>query len=253
MADMNPDESTVTPSTTPAARPRVPRGPLLFCAALMLVGFGYVGVAAWRYLHPPEPPPGRDIAAAARALVRQAKPEPLSASLEKVLAEAQETHFPSYDHPLVGKPAPDFTRPDVDGKPWSLKQALAKGPVVIVFYYGYYCDHCVSQLFGVQEDYHYFRELGAEVVALSPDKAEETKEKYKQYGAFPFPVLTDRTSGVAEAYGVFTPAKDGQAEQLLHGTFVVGQDGLVKWAAFGPTPFGRNDTLLYELAKLKKK
>src|SRR5207249_2560128 len=146
------------------SKPSVPRGPLFFCMVLMLVGFAYIGIAVWRLLFPTAP---HDIASEARALLRQQNQEPLSDSLAQVLADAEKTHFPSYDHPLVGKPAPDFTRPDVDGRPWSLKQALAKGPVVIVFYYGYYCDHCVSQLFGVQEDYHYFRELGAEVVALS--------------------------------------------------------------------------------------
>src|SRR5436309_9434848 len=165
----------------PAAKPRTPRGALFFCGVLMLVGVAFIAISAWRLLRPPEPkPPAHDLAAEARAILREQHQEPLSEPLNKILADAADNHFPSYEHPLVGKPAPDFTRPDVDGKPWSLKQALAKGPVVIVFYYGYYCDHCVSQLFGVQEDYHYFRELGTEVVALSADKTEETREKYKQ-------------------------------------------------------------------------
>ena len=75
-------------------------------------------------------------------------------------------HILYYQHPLVGKPAPDFAGTDVDGKPWELKEALKKGPVVVVFYLGYYCNHCVSQLFDANEDYKYFRELGAEVVAV---------------------------------------------------------------------------------------
>jgi len=235
------------------AAPRVPRGPLFFCLVLMLIGFAFLGMALRHYLYPPEPtPPAHDLPAEARALLLRQNQQPLSDSLAKILVEAENTHFPSYEHPLVGKPAPDFTRPDVDGKPWSLKQALAKGPVVVVFYYGYYCDHCVSQLFGLKDDYRYFRELGAEVVALSADSSETTRKNYKENkdGSFPFPVLWDRGNSVAEAYGVFKPAHDGVAEELLHGTFVVGQDGIVKWAAFAPTPFGRNDTLLYELAQL---
>ncbi|MFL5341444.1 MAG: peroxiredoxin family protein [Gemmataceae bacterium] len=235
----------------PAAKPRTPRGALFFCGVLMLVGIAFIAISAWRLLRPPEPKaPAHDLAAEAKALLREQHQEPLSAPLAQILAEAENNHFPSYDHPLLGKAAPDFTRPDVDGKPWSLKQALAKGPVVVVFYYGYYCDHCVAQLFGLKEDYDKFRELGAEVVALSADTTEQTREKYKQYGAFPFPVLWDRGNRVAEAYGVFKPAEDGKAEELLHGTFVVAQDGTVTWAAFATTPFGRNDTLLYEIARL---
>ena len=240
-----------TPTPIPAMKPRTPRGALFFCGVLMLVGVAFIAIAAWRFWHPPGPKlPEHDLAAEARAVLRQQHQEPLSEPLAKVLADAAENHFPSYDHPLLGKAAPDFTRPDVDGNNWSLKQGLAKGPVVIVFYYGYYCNHCVSQLFGVKDDYALFRELGAEVVALSADNAEATREKYKLYGAFSFPVLWDRGNRVAEAYGVFTPAHDNVGDELLHGTFIVGQDGLVKWAAFGPTPFGRNETLLYEIAKL---
>jgi peroxiredoxin Q/BCP len=233
-------------AAAPTVKPRVPRGPLFFCLTLMLVGLGFIGIAVRHYLVPPEP----DLPAKARALLLRQNQQPLSEPLAKILAEAENNHFPSYEHPLVGKPAPDFTRPDVDGQPWSLKQALVKGPVVVVFYYGYYCDHCVSQLFGLKQDYQHFRELGAEVVALSADSSATTREKYKQFEAFPFPVLWDDGNRVAEAYGVFKPAHDTVGEELLHGTFVIGQDGIVTWAAFATTPFGRNDTLLHEIARL---
>ena len=34
----------------------------------------------------------------------------------------------------VGTTAPDFTLPDMDGKQFSLRQAIARGPVVLVFF-----------------------------------------------------------------------------------------------------------------------
>jgi peroxiredoxin Q/BCP len=34
----------------------------------------------------------------------------------------------------VGDKAPDFTLPDTEGKPVSLSQMLAKGPVILAFY-----------------------------------------------------------------------------------------------------------------------
>jgi peroxiredoxin len=249
-------EPTTQPATTPSETPpRTPWGALLFCALLIVVGFVFLGLAVKRHYFPTvvELPPMQeyDLASEAKKLVRQNKPEPLSAPLEKILEEAQRVHFDSYPHPLVGNPAPDFLATDVDGKPWELKEALKKGPVVVVFYLGYYCNHCVSQLFDLNEDIDRFKELGAQVVALSPDAAEVTRERYKQYGPFKFPVLADRGSKIAEAYGVFTPAKGGKTEDLLHGTFVIDQQGIVRWAAFGETPFGHNPTLLYELAKIK--
>ena len=58
-----------------------------------------------------------------------------------------------------------------------------------------HCDHCVSQLFDLNEDVERFKELGAQIVALSPDAADVTRERYKQYGPFKFPVLADRVNG----------------------------------------------------------
>src|SRR5262249_47845148 len=145
-------------------------------------------------------PEQRDVAAEAKALLRQSKPAPLSEPLEKLLADAEKNHVPSQPHPLLGKPAPDFSRPDVYGNFWSLHDALKRGPVVVVFYYGYHCNHCVSQLFDVNEDYLRFRELGADVVALSADDSDLTRKRYQQYGAFTFPVLADHGNKIAQAY-----------------------------------------------------
>jgi hypothetical protein len=38
----------------------------------------------------------------------------------------------------VGDKAPDFTLPNGDGKPVSLSEYVSKGPVVIVFYRGFW-------------------------------------------------------------------------------------------------------------------
>jgi len=172
--------------------------------------------------------------------------------LEEILDEAKRLHWESEAHPLLGKPAPEFSVEDVDGKRWSLKDRLKQGPVVIVFYLGYWCDHCVSQLFGANEDIGRFRELGADVVAISPDAAGTTLLSYKKYGVrFDFPVIPDVNKHIAQSYGVYTPAKGDEPEDMAHGTFVVDQAGIVRWVRTGTAPFGHNPTLIYELAKIK--
>lgn len=247
-------EPTTEPTPAPTeAPPRTPWGALLFCAVLVAIGCVFLALAVQRqfFAEPVKKMDTYDLAEEAKKLVRKEKPAPLSGKLEEILEEGERVHFETKEHPLLGKVAPEFTRNDVDGKPWSLNDALKKGPVVVVFYLGYYCNHCVAQLFDVNEDIERFRELGAEVVALSPDAPEMTRERYKQYGSFKFPVLSDRKSSVAEAYGIYTPAHDGKTETLLHGTFILDQQGVVRWATFAETPFGHNPTLLYELAKIK--
>jgi len=249
------DTSTSSPSTSR----RIPRGALLFGITLILVGLVYVGIVIRHALQANAPVPAaptpeqRDVAAEAKALVRQNKPAPLSESMEKLLAEAAQQHVASQPHPLLEKPAPDFTRPDVYGNAWTLHEALQRGPVVLIFYYGYHCNHCVSQLFDANEDYLRFRELGAEVVALSGDDSDLTRKRYQQYGAFSFPVLADPGNKLAQLYGVFHPAENGKPQQLDHGTFIIDANGIVRWAATGDTPFSDNRTLLWELNRLRKK
>ena len=123
--------------------------------------------------------------------------------------------------------------------------------MVLVFYYGYYCNHCVSQLFALQDDLSKFHELGAEVVAISADTPQETTVKFAKFGGFTFPVLSDPQNKIAANYSIFTPRTEKTPQTLLHGTFVIDQSGIVRWCHYDRTPFTANPTLLVELAKLR--
>lgn len=228
--------------------PALDRGQRLFIAALLTVGVGFLGLAAYRAWGPLAAP--RDIAQEARDYLRSRKPTPLSVPLEKILADTSHRPMPTQAHPLLGQPAPPFALPDHRQQVWKLEDLLAQGPVVVVFYYGYHCNHCVSQLFDLNEDLRYFRELGAEVVAISADPPELTAERFRQYGVFGFPVLADEGNRVAQRYDLYRPGRDGREGVLLHGTFVVDRSGTIVWANSGDLPFEDNRTLLKELARL---
>jgi peroxiredoxin Q/BCP len=182
--------------------------------------------------------------------LRSKNVKPLSDPLEKLLASPQEFLVKTQAHPLLGQPAPDFELNDHRQKTWRLRDALAKGPVVLVFYYGYHCNHCVGQLFALNDDLSRFRELGAEVVAVSADAPATTRQRFEQYGEFSFPVLSDPGNKIAQVYGVFTSAREKKDKVLQHGTFVIARDGIVHWTQHGDEPFTGNRTLLYELARL---
>jgi peroxiredoxin len=177
----------------------------------------------------------------------------ISGPLAALLADQSYEPIPTQAHPLLGQTAPDFTLPDVDGKPWSLAGALKNGPVVLIFYYGYRCNHCVSQLFALQKDIEKFRELQAQVVAVSADSSELTRKRFERYGAFAFPVLSDPDNAVAEKFGTYARgSKPGDDGELMHGTFVITRAGRVLWANRGDGPFTENRTLLLELQRVER-
>ncbi|QDU64671.1 Thiol-disulfide oxidoreductase ResA [Planctomycetes bacterium Pan216] len=249
-APPNHEPTSNTPANAPdrEAAAKLGWGEIAFIGFLMLVGATLFVWTGYKFFTKPEPP--QNIAADANRYLRFRKGDALSGPLQELLNDPDEYFVESQEHPLLGKPAPDFMLRDVDGKAVRLSRVLEKGPVVLVFYYGYWCDHCVAQLFGLDEDLGKFGELGASVVAMSADPPEQTRERYEQYGAFHFPVLSDADNRIAEKYGVYELPKTPEEKRghLWHGTFVIGQNGTVRWAELGEQPFLHNKTLLREVA-----
>lgn len=237
-------------SPLPAAAPPPSQGTSRFWY-LLLGGVVALG-GAWLWFEF-APGSGPDLAEQARRDLDRRHFKPLSGPLEALLDDPGYQAVPTQTHPLLNRPAPDFTLADTDGKAWTLSEARRSGPVVLVFYYGYHCDHCVSQLFGLDKDLEKFREFGATVVAVSGDKPEITRERFRKFGAFHFPVLSDDDNQMATRYGTFVPPpKPGEEGELLHGTFVIDEKGNIIWANRGDAPFTENRTLLVTLNRQRK-
>lgn len=111
----------------------------------------------------------------------------------------------------VGDAAPDFILPDVHGDPVRLRALLDQGPVVVVFYRGGWCPYCNLHLRGFQRRLPAFRELGATVVAISPqlpDNSLSTKEKDE----LAFPVLSNVGNKIARQFGIVFELNDKLVE-----------------------------------------
>ncbi|MEO6070533.1 MAG: peroxiredoxin-like family protein [Chitinophagaceae bacterium] len=102
---------------------------------------------------------------------------------------------------FINSKAPDFKGKDQNGKEISLKDLRKKGPVVIVFYRGFWCPYCNKELSHFQDSLQYLTAKGAQVIAISPENAEgilKTVEKTKAS----FSILSDKDMKIAKGYGV---------------------------------------------------
>jgi thioredoxin-dependent peroxiredoxin len=185
----------------------------------------------------------------AEAYLQVAQKQHLTEGLAQILAETTFTPVSSQDHPLLNQTAPDFTLPNDSGKQQTLSELAKDRPLVVVFYLGYGCSHCVAQLIAIDKDLHYFRELDADVVAISADESIHTAEKFQEYGRFNFPVLADADNSVGQTWGVYQPQTEGQDEFSKHGTFIVDRKGKVIFAEIGTEPFLDNESLLHIVAR----
>lgn len=117
----------------------------------------------------------------------------------------------------VGDHAPNFTLPDALGHPVTLADLLVQGPVVVTFYRGEWCPYCNVQLRGLQAALPRVRELGASLVAISPQAADHSLSLTEK-NELAYPVLSDLDQDVIRAYQVqFT--LNGDLEDLQVNVF----------------------------------
>ena len=118
----------------------------------------------------------------------------------------------------MGTAAPDFTLPTMDGKQFSLREALARGPVVAAFF-KISCPTCQYAFPFLQRLYEAHGNAHIAIVGISQNEEKDTASFIKQYG-LTFPVLLDNTNTyeVSNAYGltnvptIFWIAQDGEIE-----------------------------------------
>jgi peroxiredoxin Q/BCP len=129
----------------------------------------------------------------------------------------------------VGGPAPDFTLPGTDGTPEGHRDyrlsELAGRPVVLVFYPGDNTPVCTRQLNSYTADVNAFREVDAQVLAISPQSVESHDAFSADQGGFAFPLLADVDKSVGRLYGILGPV--GFYRRSI---FVVDGGGVVRHA-----------------------
>ena len=118
----------------------------------------------------------------------------------------------------AGTSAPDFKLQTMDGKQCSLRDALARGPVVAAFF-KISCPVCQYTFPFLERIYKAHRGENVTIVGISQNEKKDTAAFAKEYGVT-FPILLDdtKTYPVSNAYGltnvptVFWIAQDGEIE-----------------------------------------
>jgi thioredoxin-dependent peroxiredoxin len=101
----------------------------------------------------------------------------------------------------VGDKAPDFSMPASGGRTVSLAGQKGK-PFLLYFYPKADTPGCTKQACGIQEALPQLGKLGLEVIGVSPDKMKPI-EKFAEKFNLTFPLASDETKEVAQAYGVW--------------------------------------------------
>jgi peroxiredoxin len=146
--------------------------------------------------------------------------------------------------------APDWVLRNADDEKVGLKDYRGK-PLLVIFYLGHGCVHCIEQLNLFSPVASEYQEAGISIVAVSTDSVgglKKTLEKSKSEDGFPFPIVSDETLQVFKAYRAY----DDFEKMPLHGTFLIDGAGMVRWQDISYQPFTETKFLLKESQRLLK-
>ena len=144
--------------------------------------------------------------------------------------------------------APSWSLPDGAGKTHALSDYKDQ-PVLVVFYLGSGCVHCIEQLNIFAPLTKEYADAGIRIIAVSTDSAaslHQTVEQAKDKAGFPFPIVADPSFEAFKAYRAF----DDFERIPLHGTFLIDGTGAVRWQNIGHQPFRDGAWLLTESKRL---
>jgi tetratricopeptide (TPR) repeat protein/peroxiredoxin len=132
-------------------------------------------------------------------------------------AHAKNRGLLSREAPLtsIGKPAADFTLPDLNGN--EVKLSSLRGKVVLLDFWATWCEPCRQQMPEFQRIHREFAGKDVVVLALDVNEPLGTVAEYIDKEKFTFPVLLANGTGVMDHYGV----------HAYPTTFAIDKNGLV--------------------------
>ncbi|WP_454874344.1 peroxiredoxin-like family protein [Paraburkholderia xenovorans] len=159
----------------------------------------------------------------------------------------------------AGDRAPLFTLKDQNGNDVSSAELLAQGPLVVTFYRGVWCPYCNIELHAINEALPQIRARGANVVAISPQTAVNSRKSVRD-NSLNFPVLSDAKGETAAAFGLRFSLPDYLVDLYknlrndlpafnddpswtlpMPARYVIGHDGIVLYSEVNPDYTHRPD------------
>ncbi len=138
----------------------------------------------------------------------------------------------------TGTKAPDFTLKSktADGlKDVTLSANFGQKQTVLLFFPLAFTGVCTQEMCDMTAGLSQYASLGAEVIGISVDSpfAQEAWAKQNKIG---ITLVSDLNKTVTKAYDVLFPNLAGVGDTSARAAFVIGQDGVIKYAEQTPTP-----------------
>jgi peroxiredoxin Q/BCP len=135
-----------------------------------------------------------------------------------------------------GDAAPDFALPDQGGQTVTLAD-FGGGNLLIYFYPKADTPGCTRQACSIRDAREELRDLGLQVVGISPDQPGK-QQKFDDKYQLSFPLLADPDHRVAEAYGAWGEKNlyGKKSMGIIRSSFLIDAAGKIVAAWYGVKP-----------------
>jgi len=123
--------------------------------------------------------------------------------------------------PKVGKPAPEFQLPNLEGQSISLNDS--RGKPVLLNFWASWCRPCRSEMPYIQEVYEEWSDKGLVVLAIDTGESSSKVEDFMQSYNLSFPALLDTDLDVSLKYRI----------RVIPTTFFIDKDGIIQQISVG--------------------
>ena len=118
---------------------------------------------------------------------------------------------------FIGAKAPDFKGVDQFDRLVQLREVAKKKPVLLVFYRGHWCPHCIRLLTRIQDSLPFFTAKGVTVIAISPE-SKESRTKTLEKTKAGFALVHDSALLISRLYDVSYTLSESQLARYRSGS-----------------------------------
>ena len=146
--------------------------------------------------------------------------------------------------------APEFELKNANGDIVKLADFSGR-PFILYFYPKDDTPGCTTEACNFRDDFSRFRELGIEIVGVSPDSI-KSHQKFTEKYKLPFTLLSDEDHKTAEKYEVWGPKKfmGKEYEGILRTTFLIDKNGKIVKVFKGVKPANHSKEVLSAVNEL---
>ena len=143
-----------------------------------------------------------------------------------------------------GRKAPDFELADQDGQTHTLKDLLAKGPLILYFYPADFTPGCTKEACSFRDLHQELLRARLRVVGVSPQDVVSHKKFAEEHG-LNFTLLADPDKSVIKTYDVDGPLGIG----VRRGTYLIGRDGKIQDSVLADIRIGAHEAFVRNAIK----